>query len=229
MDRDKIGSTNRILVNKINQKIDYLTAIRSSIVSGDILRVYQLLDSARFNKYVKKYQHADSNVFLSAMTKQIQPEIANFLSTELISYINHQLPLFRLEEINLGVYAVYIGDWWQRRQIGLLDVIRAEFIFDGYKLDQIKASFDLKENQSIHDTEIDDMQKQIEAYREKNLKGHAEKIDQLMRQRQKEAKILKLEVDEIKKYFESYQEFAERTSNLYQEYLNGMINVNVTN
>lgn len=229
MDRKETNSENRILVNKINQKIDYLSAVRASIVEGNILRVYQLLDSKRFNKYVNKYPHPDSNVFLSVMTQPIQAEIADFLAPELISYINDQLPFFNFEEVSLGVYSVSIGDWWQNRQIGLLDVIRAEFIFDGLKLEQIKNTFSLSADQTINDTDIEDIQKQIKAYQEKDLQGHVKQLEERLLSLQKESKVIQLEVDEIKKYFKSYQAFAEKTGNLYQNYLNGMVKVNVTN
>ena len=229
MDRSKQNDSSRVLVNKINQKIDYLTAIRNSIVSGDILRVYKLLDSTRFNKYVNKYQHADSNVFLSVMTKPIQSEIADFLAPELIHYIDNQMPFFHFEEISLGVYAVFIGDWWQHRQIGLLDVIRAEFIFDGFKLDQIKETFELENEESVNDIDIEDAKKQIKAYKEKDLHGHAKQLEEKLISLQKESKIIQLEVNEIKNHFADFADFAEKTGNLYQEYLNGMANVDVAN
>jgi hypothetical protein len=207
------------MITQLNQKIDYLSMVRQSIAANDVLRIYELLDSARFNRDIRNRKFADSNAKLSVMTQTVQPEIAHFLAPKLISYVQTQFPFFDFFEINRGVYSVHFGDAGQSDSVGLLDVIKIEFIFDGLKLAQLEEAFTIAPVKTVNQREIVELQYAINALNEQKLSSQAAIAQNKMKSLQQQDEILNLEVKQIREFYPTFKAFEDKAANLYQNYL----------
>lgn len=113
------------LINRLDSKIMYLGQLQSAIMAHQIPQIYELIDSQQFNEQIRQRAYADSNASLAQMVVDIHNELATFLAPELIHYLKAHFQFLVFEAIDgePAIYQVFIGDWWNHRQIGTLDVL----------------------------------------------------------------------------------------------------------
>jgi len=112
------------LVNQLERKISYLRDLQSAIKNNQISEVYQLIDLHKFNDRFKNISSETSMAQLDYLVVDIKKDIAAFLAPELINYIVTNFDFLTLEPVadNATLYDVYLGDWWDHRQLGTLNV-----------------------------------------------------------------------------------------------------------
>lgn len=144
----------KVLGSKIQSKITYLTQIQTAIDAGDDRLVYELLDSKRYNETIRSVRQADSNRELAHLIDDLQDEVSHHLGKNLVKYLAQRFPFFFYEEIKVGVFQLYFGNWWDRRHFGVLDPLTVSFIFDDQEFEMLAQAVALSENNERYHTRI---------------------------------------------------------------------------
>lgn len=140
------------LIEKLDEKLNYLTEIRQAIMVQDDRLVYELLARKKYQQQVLQ-QPGVSNDHLAVMIENIQPQLSHLLAHNLISYLSVAFPFFYYKEIDEGVYQIYFGNWWDRRNFGYLDVLNVKFVFDEPEYQKLAQSIELAKNNERLNTE----------------------------------------------------------------------------
>ncbi|MDR2660605.1 MAG: hypothetical protein LBC17_00955 [Lactobacillaceae bacterium] len=208
------------LKNKIQNKIDYLNEISKNVKNKNYLKLYEMLDTARYNKVIR-HRYADSNAYMSNLTQGIQGEIAQVLMPKLFEYLQKQFPFFNYKETSLGVYDVIFGQWPSARVIGFLDVIKVEFIFDELAMKKLESAF-LDETREVNQVQIDELKKinhtlssRTDSVSSEDFKSNEDQVLIL----EKENALIKLEKNSILEYFDNYENFIDAIIKLYENYI----------
>ena len=135
-----------ILLEKLDDKLNYLTAVKTAIQEHDDRLLYSLLDQKRYQAVVEnRIDNPDDNQ-LSAMVINLRAELSHFLAQELITYLAKAFPFFYYKEIVNGEYEIYFGNWWDRRRFGTLNVLELAFEFDDVEYSKLEKSVELSKN-----------------------------------------------------------------------------------
>lgn len=140
------------LIEKLDEKLSYLADIRQAIVVHDDRLIYELLARKKYQQKVLQ-EPGQSNEHLASMVENIQPQLSHLLAHNLIAYLSVAFPFFYYKEIDEGVYQVYFGNWWDRRNFGYLDVLNVKFVFDEVEYQKLSKSILLAKNNQRLNTE----------------------------------------------------------------------------
>lgn len=153
-----------VLINRLDSKIQYLNQLELAINNNQVSKVYELLDSQKFNEQIRQREHADSNAHLSVLVSDLQNDIASFLAPELIDYLTSQFDFLTFNPVQdePTLYDVYIGDWWNHRQLGVLDILSASLTLDNHLISELTATAKLPDGGTLDDIKIQEINKIID-------------------------------------------------------------------
>ena len=135
-----------VLLEKLEDKLNYLTAIKTAIQEHNDLKLYSLLDYARYQEVIGNRSDVQDDNQLAAMVTNLRAELSHFLAQELITYLSNNFPFFYYKEIINGEYEIYFGNWWDRRRFGTLNVLELVFEFDEIEYAKLEKSVELATN-----------------------------------------------------------------------------------
>ncbi|MBZ6008046.1 hydrolase [Leuconostoc gelidum subsp. aenigmaticum] len=149
------------LVNQLERKISYLRDLQSAIKNNQISQVYQLLDPHKFNDRFQKMSSDPSMAQIDGLVADIKKDIAAFLAPELINYVVINFDFLTLEPVadDATLYDVYIGDWWDHRQLGTLNVLTVMLTSDDSITSELIETAKLSEEETINTTKIQEVKK----------------------------------------------------------------------
>ena len=153
------------LVNQLERKISYLRDLQSAIKNNQISEVYQLIDLHKFNDRFKNISSETSMAQLDYLVVDIKKDIAAFLAPELINYIVTNFDFLTLEPVadNATLYDVYLGDWWDHRQLGTLNVLTVTLTGNDAIISELLETSELPVTETINTTKIQEVKKVIAA------------------------------------------------------------------
>ncbi|CAM3072828.1 hydrolase [Leuconostoc gasicomitatum] len=151
------------LVNQLERKISYLRDLQSAIKNNQISEVYQLIDLHKFNDRFKNISSETSMAQLDYLVVDIKKDIAAFLAPELINYIVTNFDFLTLEPVadNATLYDVYLGDWWDHRQLGTLNVLTVTLTGNDAIISELLETSELPVTETINTTKIQEVKKVI--------------------------------------------------------------------
>ncbi|AFS40654.1 hypothetical protein [Leuconostoc gelidum] len=151
------------LVNRLERKISYLSDLQSAIKNNQISQVYQLLDPHKFNDNLQKILSETSVAQLDSLVADIKKDIAAFLAPELINYVVTNFDFLTLEPVadDTTLYDVYIGDWWDHRQLGTLNVLTVVLTSDDSITSELIETAKLSDEETLNATKIQEVKKVI--------------------------------------------------------------------
>ncbi|CBL91873.1 hypothetical protein GCM10025878_17450 [Leuconostoc gasicomitatum] len=151
------------LVNQLERKISYLRDLQSAIKNNQISEVYQLIDLHKFNDRFKNISSEISMAQLDCLVVDIKKDIAAFLAPELINYIVTNFDFLTLEPVadNATLYDVYLGDWWDHRQLGTLNVLTVTLTGNDAIISELLETSELPVTETINTTKIQEVKKVI--------------------------------------------------------------------
>jgi len=151
------------LVNRLERKISYLSDLQSAIKNNQISQVYQLLDPHKFNDNLQKILSETSVAQLDSLVADIKKDIAAFLAPELINYVVTNFDFLTLEPVadDATLYDVYIGDWWDHRQLGTLNVLTVVLTSDDSITSELIETAKLSDEETLNATKIQEVKKVI--------------------------------------------------------------------
>ncbi|WP_439424703.1 hypothetical protein ACKP2L_04625 [Oenococcus alcoholitolerans] len=214
-----------LIDNMIGSKIEYLLNFQRSIDNENIPMIYQLLDSARYNSLINGWSQADDNRVLNSLVESLRFELAEFTAPYLIDYLKKYFPFFKIQKKQRSVYSVTFGYWPSAREIGLLDTLRVEIVFDKNELSAVKEYMNDQKKSQDDDVQIQELNKIQTIYQKKSdatiqaIKKNEEELIKLSKKRA----VLKLEQEQIEKYFGSFEHFIDKANHLYVDYINHLL------
>ncbi|AEV95355.1 hypothetical protein [Pediococcus claussenii] len=167
-----------LLLQNLENKDNYIVDLAKAISEHDDLTVYQMLNPVRYRDEISPsfdLKYGDNPFDL---VKDQRIELSAFLSENFIKYLIETFPFFYYREVSKGEFAVFLGNWWDRRLFGKLDVLNTDFIFDQTELAKLKQTFELAEDEKTYNiekinaltTENDALQKIIDGREERDEK-----------------------------------------------------------
>ncbi|MFR6558825.1 MAG: hypothetical protein ACLUQY_01845, partial [Weissella confusa] len=118
------------LQGDLQKKQAFLTKFEEAIMAGDDRQIFEMIDARRYNMTVHDAAGADNNRVLAALVDDLRPKISHHVAKNLIAYLSEKFPFFFYEETEVGVFHLFFGDWWDRREFGVLDPFSVTFIFN---------------------------------------------------------------------------------------------------
>ncbi len=151
------------LITQIEHKIFYLQKLESAIKDNRIAQVYQLLDLKKNHQDIDKKDEVNVAENLSTMLIDIKEKIATFLAPELVNYFAETFNFLTLEKIidDPIHYDVYLGDWWDHRKIGILNVLSVSIVINDVIISEIIATAKLSEGETLNTNQIQETNKII--------------------------------------------------------------------
>ncbi|MCP0886437.1 exonuclease SbcC [Ligilactobacillus sp. WILCCON 0076] len=145
----------KTLTDAVVNKIKYLQALDDAVKKQDDRLVYQLIDGARYAREIMRARHGNADAENEMLIKDIHAELSDYLSGKLIAYLKEKYPFFYFEEIAIGQFQIYFGNWWGRRMFGTLDVLNVSFNFDEIEYQKLTRSFALEaQNKRLNSDKI---------------------------------------------------------------------------
>lgn len=141
-----LPSNQSVLNGKLQAKLNYIGDIQTAVTEGNDRRVYELLDSQKYNMQIRQAPQAESNRVLSVLVDDMQDELSHHLGQKLIAYLSEKFPFFYYEESQLGVFQLFFGNWWDRRHFGILDPLSVKFIFNDEEYEKLARAVELAES-----------------------------------------------------------------------------------
>lgn len=176
------------LIDKLDEKLNYLSELRQAIIRQDDRLVYELLAQKKYQQQILQ-QPGTSNDDLAKMVENIQPQLSHLLGRNLIAYLSKTFPFFYYKEIDEGVYQVYFGNWWDRRNFGYLDVLNVKFVFDEPEYQKLAKSIELaKSNTRLNTEEITKLTQENETLQQ---------LVDTQKQRDEQKENLRAQIDEV--------------------------------
>lgn len=149
------------LVNQIHNKVTFLNQFESAIINNQLYEIYSLVreNNAELQEKVQS---------LPLIVSDLQPLISRYLAPNLIRFVQKTLPFLFVEPLNndFDNYAVFIGDWWNHREIGTLNVISSVMSVDEKIINELKITEQLPSGETINDDKIQEINKNIEGLQE---------------------------------------------------------------
>ncbi|WJI91465.1 hypothetical protein [Weissella viridescens] len=156
----EIPDNENVLNNKLNAKVKYVEDVTTALNEHDDRRVYELINSKKYNELIRGVEHADDNRSLASLVTDLQPDLSHHLADKLIQYLAEAFPFFYYQESALGVFEVYFGNWWDRAYFGRLDPINVQFKFKQEEYQKLVESVRLAaKGQRYHSAAIDELTK----------------------------------------------------------------------
>lgn len=131
------------LSKAVANKIRYLQTLATAIDNKDDRLVYQLIDGDRYSEQIIKARHGSADTDNEKLVSDIAAKLSQYLSTNLLAFLAETYPFFYFEQIDLGKFQFYFGNWWDRRLFGELDVIKVKFNFDDIEYEKLRRAFEL--------------------------------------------------------------------------------------
>lgn len=128
----------------LSKKVEYLNQLREAIKQQDDRLVYQLINQSRYAQLLLKKRSVSEMAVQEELVVKDYPQIQQYLSLKLISYLRDAYPFFYFEEMTVGKFKIHFGNWWDRKEFGYLDVLNVEFKFDEEELAKLAKSFELE-------------------------------------------------------------------------------------
>ena len=141
-----LPSNQSVLNGKLQAKLNYIGDIQTAVAEGNDRRVYELLDSQKYNMQIRQAPQAEPNRVLSVLVDDMQDELSHHLGQKLIAYLSEKFPFFYYEESQLGVFQLFFGNWWDRRHFGILDPLSVKFIFNDEEYEKLARAVELAES-----------------------------------------------------------------------------------
>ena len=155
------------LSNSLISRIEYLKVLNDAIDEQDDRLVYQLIDGQRYSKEILKAKHSVADIENESLILDVHDKISAFLSKKLITYLREMYPFFYFEEIGVGRFQFYFGNWWGRRLFGELDVLNVEFKFNAEEYEKLSRAFELEvENKRYNTDEINKISEETDSLQE---------------------------------------------------------------
>jgi hypothetical protein len=152
------GAINDELAADLQTKQAYLAQLENAVMAGDDGQVYELLDRQRYGIEVRHENDAVSNRTFSVLVDDMRPKLNHHLAANLILYLAKEFPFFFYEEKELGVFTLYFGDWWDRREFGRIDPVTVSLIFDPVEYQKLDTMVNLsREDKTLHYDEIEEI------------------------------------------------------------------------
>lgn len=147
------------LTKAILDKIEYLKKFEEAVENQDDRLVYQLIDAKRYAQEILRQEDLeDVNDMHEHLVRDSYAKISDYLSKNLVAYLHEMYPFFYFEEIAVGQYQFFFGNWWGRRLFGTLDVLNVEFNFDEVEYQKLATAFALeKENKRLNSDQIEQL------------------------------------------------------------------------
>ncbi|CAM3106649.1 exonuclease SbcC [Lactiplantibacillus plajomi] len=133
----------RVLTDRLQQKLDYVTTLRQAITAGDDRLIYELIDGDHYHQALLNEEPDSTRNAQVDLITDVHPAISHYLSTKLIDYLAREYPFFYYEETHLGEFQIYFGNWWDRRRFGKLNVLKVAFEFDSDEFNKLQQTFAL--------------------------------------------------------------------------------------
>ncbi|MFT9097256.1 exonuclease SbcC [Liquorilactobacillus sp.] len=207
------------LTKAVASKIRYLQTLATAIDNKNDRLVYQLIDGDRYSEQIIQARHGSADVDNENLVSDIAAKLSQYLSTNLLAYLAETYPFFYFEQIDLGKFQFYFGNWWDRRLFGELNIIKAQFIFDPAEYEKLRRAFEL-ESQSkrlnsnkigMLSSQADQLQALIDSQEQRD--GEKEKI-RLQLKKAAQEKVMPWEASKAK---EAKQQLVNQLSNLTEQ------------
>ena len=76
-------------------------------------------------------------------------------------------PFFYFEEVSLGYFQFYFGNWWGRRLFGTLDVLNVKFEFNEAEYHKLAKAFELEaQNKRLNSDAIEELSRESDDWQE---------------------------------------------------------------
>ncbi|KRL01329.1 hypothetical protein FC81_GL001472 [Liquorilactobacillus capillatus DSM 19910] len=122
-----------------------MQTLAAAIQEQDDRLVYQLIDGERYSKEIMQAKHGTSDERNEQLVADISDKLSQYLSGNLIAYLRETYPFFYFEQIGLGQFQFYFGNWWDRRLFGTLDILKVQFDFNQTEYKKLELAFQLEE------------------------------------------------------------------------------------
>lgn len=152
-----------LLSTALCDKLEYLQALHNAVKQQDDRLVYQLIDQDRYALEILQQDGNLASQQNQRLIADIGDRLAIYLSGNLIDYLRKRYPFFYFEEVGLGQFKIYFGNWWGRRFFGTLDVLNVRFDFEATEYQKLAQSFALeKENKMLNTDKIGRLSAEID-------------------------------------------------------------------
>lgn len=147
------------LVNQLDKKILYLKQLQLAINSNESLQVYQLLDSKRYEEVVLKNNNSIIDKQETLLISDIKQDIASYLAPEFLQFLMNKFDYLTYEAVadEPESYLIYIGDWWQHRQLGTLNILSATVTLDNDLISELIATAELPKGETLNRQKISEV------------------------------------------------------------------------
>lgn len=157
------AETTKLLSTALCEKLEYLQALNAAVNQQDDRLVYQLIDQERYAIEILQQEASLVTHQYKQLIADCDDRLAAYLSENLIEYLRKRYPFFYFEEVGLGQFKIYFGNWWGRRFFGTLDVLNVGFNFEEIEYQKLAQSFALeKENKMLNTDKIGRLSAEID-------------------------------------------------------------------
>ncbi|KRL23485.1 hypothetical protein [Lentilactobacillus kisonensis] len=154
-EEDQFSQNDTVLSSALSQKMTYLNDLNESIIKGNDLKIYELIDPNRYATEAKGEELTEAKPDHYSLAADLNAQLSHHLSDKLITYLGKTYPFFYYHEYELGKFHIYFGNWWDHRMFGDLDPINVRFNFSEEEYNVLAQSFQLElENKRVNDDEM---------------------------------------------------------------------------
>lgn len=136
-------SSRDILISQLKNKDQYINELAEAIDQHNDLRIYQLLGPLRYRDEINDAFNLEFGDYPFELVKDQRQDLAHFLSDNLIDYLIKEFPFFYYREVEKGKFTVFFGNWWDRREVGMLDALNVEYDLDEEKLTKLEQALNV--------------------------------------------------------------------------------------
>ena len=216
-------SSQDLLISKLKNKDSYINELEKAIGSHDDLLIYQLLNPVRYQKEINNDFTLDYGDNPFDLVKDQRADFAHFLSDNLIDYLISKFPFFYYREVEKGMFTVFFGNWWDRREVGSLDALNVEYELDDDKLSKLEEALKVDEpGKTLNSDRINELSAENVELQKLTVddKSREEKKNELLKKQEElsekggifESNKIKEERQSIKEELEKLEEATEKSS-----------------
>lgn len=155
------------LTQAILAKVTYLNTLEEAVKKQDDRQVYQLIDAKRYAREILQDKDAKLDLTNEKLIVDTYPKLSAYLSENLIDYLREMYPFFYFEEVSLGYFQFYFGNWWGRRLFGTLDVLNVKFEFNEVEYHKLAKAFELEaQNKRLNSDAIEELSRESDDWQE---------------------------------------------------------------
>lgn len=153
-DEERLEATQE-LSKAVANKIRYLQTLATAIDNKDDRLIYQLIDSDHYSEQIIQAKHGSADTENENLVNDTTAKLSQYLSANLLAYLAETYPFFYFEQVDLGRFQFYFGNWWDRRLFGELDVIKVHFDFNSTEYEKLRRAFELEgQNKRLNSDKI---------------------------------------------------------------------------